>query len=72
MTWQQGSYCNLCGKELDIFDIQEDFSIKKHNIGYGSVHDGDAVDIRLCCGCFDRLVKQCTIDPITEKEEPLG
>lgn len=69
MIWQQGYYCNCCGRELDVFDIQANFSITKKKIGYGSVHDGDGVDLRLCCNCFDSLVKQCSFSPILPAQE---
>ncbi len=60
--------CNLCGKELDFFDMQNDFSIHK-KIGYGSVHDGDDVYLRLCSDCFDELVDECNVSPIEEMSE---
>lgn len=56
--------CNHCGKELDIFDCQEDFTIHKQQIGYGSIHDGDNVHLQLCCDCFDKLVDDCRVNPI--------
>lgn len=59
----RGRVCNLCGKELDIFDTQENFTIHKR-IGYGSVHDGEQVHLRLCCDCFDRLVDECVVSPV--------
>ena len=31
-------YCNLCGKEMDFWDVQEEFSIQSYYIGYGSKH----------------------------------
>lgn len=60
--------CNLCGKELDFFDMQNDLSIHK-KIGYGSVHDGDDVHLRLCSDCFDELVDECNVSPIEEMSE---
>jgi len=60
--------CNRCGKELDFFDQQQDFTIHKH-IGYGSVHDGDHVNLQLCCECFDKAVAECKISPIEEASE---
>lgn len=54
--------CNFCGKEMDEFDIMSDFTISK-KIGYGSVHDGEEVDLKLCCACFDRVTHACVIDP---------
>lgn len=60
--------CNLCGKELDFFDLQNDFSIHR-KIGYGSVHDGDDVHLRLCSDCFDGLVDECDVSPIEEMSE---
>lgn len=60
--------CNMCGKELDIFDRQENFTIKRERIGYGSVHDGDGLDMRLCCSCLDKLVESCAVDPVIESD----
>ena len=50
---QDKQVCNLCGKELDFFDRQENFTIHTR-IGYGSVHDGD------------KVVAMCTVSPIEE------
>ena len=63
----QNLICNHCGKELDFFDLQNDFSIHKR-IGYGSVHDGDYVHMRLCSDCFDKLVEECEVSPIEEMD----
>ena len=60
--------CNLCGKELDFFDLQNDFSIHR-KIGYGSVHDGDGVHLRLCSDCFDEIVDECNVSPIEEMSD---
>jgi hypothetical protein len=49
--------CNMCGKEFDLWDSQEDFSIHK-TIGYGSKFDGAEIEINLCCGCFDSLIEK--------------
>ena len=58
-------YCNLCGKEMDFWDVQEEFSIQSYYIGYGSKHDGDALELDLCCDCMDDLIDRCKINPIT-------
>lgn len=47
---------------MDEFDVMSDFIISKE-IGYGSVHDGEKVNMRLCCACFDRITHACVIDP---------
>ena len=60
-------FCNRCGKELDFFDLQQDFSIHK-KIGYGSIYDGFTVDYRLCCECFDKEAARCKVLPIREEE----
>ncbi len=57
--------CNYCGKELDFFDQQEEFSIHK-KVGYGSEYDGLTVNLQLCCECFDKLVQACRVSPISE------
>lgn len=55
--------CNYCGKEMDFFDLQEDFTIHRE-IGYGSGYDGETVDLHMCCSCFDKIVSECKICPI--------
>lgn len=62
---QDNKVCNQCGKELDFWDIQENFTIHSQ-IGYGSIHDGDDVHLQLCCDCFDKLVEDCKVNPIME------
>lgn len=62
-------FCNLCGNTLDEWDNLADFGLYKKHIPYGSVHDGDTVELHLCCGCFDRLVGMCTVNPIIERGE---
>ena len=57
--------CNMCGKTLDTFDTQEDFSIQR-KLGYGTKNDGSVLDLHLCCDCLDRLVDECTISPIID------
>lgn len=65
-------FCNLCGKEFDIFDNQESFGIHTGKIGYGSKHDGDSIELDLCCDCFDKLIDdlipKCKINPLTEND----
>ena len=58
-------HCNFCGRQLGIFDIQEPLLIKNH-MGYGSKFDGEVIDIRFCCDCFDAIVEQCEISPVKE------
>lgn len=63
--------CNMCGKELDVFDRQEGFRIGKmspYPIGYGSTHDGEMCDCKLCIRCFDFLMGKTAfkINPFSE------
>ena len=58
--------CSQCGKRLDFFDLQEDFTIHK-KIGYGSIHDGEEEDLHLCCDCFDRLLASCKVSPVIKE-----
>ena len=62
--------CNLCGKELNIYDKQENFTITNSNIGYGSIHDGEACNCKLCCKCFDKVMGslEFSVDPFIELE----
>lgn len=57
--------CNHCGKELDLFDLQQDFTIHKR-IEYGSIYDGCNLHLQLCCDCLDRTVQSCKVTPIEE------
>lgn len=66
---QEKKVCNYCGKELDLFDLQQKFIIHTR-IGYGSIHDGDSVHCQLCCDCFDKLAGECKISPIIEEVRP--
>lgn len=62
--------CNLCGKEFDVWDEQQDFVISK-DIGYGSKFDGSHMRLDMCCDCFDILmdavIQKCVISPIEEE-----
>lgn len=58
--------CNHCGKELSLFDLQNDFTIHK-KIEYGSIYDGCTADLHLCCNCFDALAEECKVFPISEE-----
>lgn len=62
-------YCNVCGGILDECDLYCDFRINKESIGYGSEFDGDAVDMRLCCDCFDAMIEACAVWPIIDRRE---
>lgn len=62
--------CNMCGKDFDMWDEQEDFSIHRH-VGYGSGFDGSLINLDLCCDCFDKLmndyiVPNSKISPVEE------
>lgn len=56
--------CNLCGGPMDEVDVNNNFTIHK-TVGYGSIHDMEEVNFRLCCKCFDKLMWQCAVNPIT-------
>ena len=60
------TYCDMCGKEFDMWDHQENFNIA-YSIGYGSIHDGDHVACDLCCDCFDRLLDEYLIPKCKHK-----
>lgn len=58
--------CNKCGKKLDIWDIQENFSIHGR-FGYGTKYDGADYELDLCCDCMEKLIAECVISPILTK-----
>jgi len=55
--------CNKCGKVMDFFDLQANFTIHT-NVGYGSMYDGTEIEMHLCCDCFDKLVESCEVAPV--------
>lgn len=58
--------CNICGKDFNLWDEQEDFSIRKI-AGYGSKFDGQKIDLDICCNCFEQsIIPLCKIVPVTE------
>ena len=59
--------CNKCGKEFDIWDKQESFNIYRR-LGYGTIYDGDDLELDLCCKCMEELIAGCKISPIIEKD----
>lgn len=65
---QDEKICNKCGIVLDRWDLENDFTIHK-KIGYGSMHDGETVELHLCSWCMDNLINGCLRCPIIEKEE---
>ena len=63
--------CNICGKDFDKLDEAENFGLH-YKVGYGSVHDGDEIDLDLCCSCFDEfidyIISRCKINPIKNND----
>lgn len=59
--------CNMCGKEFDGWDAQENFSIERR-LGYGMKYDGDELQLDLCCGCMEKVIAECKISPIVQRE----
>lgn len=55
--------CNKCGKEFDIWDMQENFTLTR-NLGYGTTHDGETLQIHMCCECMEKLIEECAVSPI--------
>lgn len=55
--------CNMCGKKLDEYDIDEKFSLDRR-LGYGSRNDGGMLELDLCCDCMDDLISKCKINPV--------
>lgn len=58
--------CNICGKDFGLVDEREDFSIRR-TAGYGTMFDGQRIDLDICCSCFERrIVPMCKIAPVRE------
>jgi len=58
-----GIKCNMCGKDFEVWDAQEDFSIHKQ-FGYGTIYDGDHLNLHLCCECIEKVIDMCKISPV--------
>lgn len=55
--------CHKCGKELDFWDLQNNFCFRLE-FGYGSKYDGEKLIMCLCDGCVESIVDGCVIHPI--------
>ena len=55
--------CNKCGKEFDVWDTNEDFTIIR-SLGYGTKYDGGFLKMHLCCDCMEKLIDACSVNPI--------
>lgn len=62
---QEQKVCNKCGKILDTWDIQEDFTLERA-LGFGTKHDGETLKLRLCCKCIEDLINGCKVNPLSE------
>ena len=51
--------CNLCGKDFDLWDKQENFGFDYY-VGYGSKYDLQHITVHFCCKCFDQLLDELT------------
>lgn len=58
--------CNKCGKEMDIWDRQENFYIRGI-CGYGTKYDGSEIQLNLCCDCMEELIDTCVVSPVIIK-----
>jgi len=60
--------CHVCGKYFDCHDYAHNLCMDKE-MGYGSSHDLERIQLNLCCDCFDKILDwvlpQCKINPIT-------
>ena len=60
----------MCGKQFDFWDEQQNFDFDR-SVGYGSKYDMRDIRLRLCCGCFDKLMDyirpRCAVDPVRDE-----
>ena len=59
-------YCNICGSKMDVWDVQEDYTIHTR-IGYGSKYDEEEIELHICCDCMDKLIDNCAISPLISR-----
>lgn len=55
--------CNKCGKTLNEYDEEPCLSLY-NVVGYGSIYDGERIELDLCSECMDKLIESCAISPI--------
>lgn len=48
-------FCDICKKEFNESDEANAFGVTERP-GYGSIFDGDYINVDLCCSCFDTLI----------------
>jgi hypothetical protein len=65
---ETGIKCNVCGKEFDFFDSQEDFKIHSF-CGYGTKFDGSVINMHICCDCLEKIVDSCAISPVRDPSD---
>lgn len=56
--------CNMCGATLSIVDEIEDYSIIKDPLGFGTIYDGNKLDLHICSSCLEKLIQACALPPI--------
>lgn len=62
--------CNKCGKTFEIYDNANAFYIHRR-AGYGmGEYDGEIIQLDLCCDCMKKLIEECKLSPIEEKDDP--
>ena len=61
-------FCNMCGKRMDFWDVNEDNTIHTR-AGYGSKYDEEEIELHMCCECFDEIIDQCVISPLSSRKE---
>lgn len=62
--------CNICGKELDIYDKEANYHIHT-KMSYGSKYDMSEIDIHICTECLDNMIDNCVKSPIADEESDL-
>jgi hypothetical protein len=59
--------CNICGQVIDHTNQFEGFRLNS-KVGYGSVYDGEILELHVCSDCMDRLIDTCKVHPIKNHE----
>lgn len=58
--------CNICGKKICGDESVFGYLHLVYNVGYGSAHDGEKIDLTACNGCLDRLIECCQVSPVVD------
>ena len=59
--------CNVCGRQFGQITPSGNLYggiFIYHEVGYGSEHDGEVLEMSICYDCLDKIIGECAVNPI--------